>query len=79
MQVQLPCYEHNSLSPLTLHRPSLLQPFPALHMAFARFTNLGEMMNLGGLDGAVTTLGGRVKLSGKAAGLARRAVYAVSF
>eukprot|EP00752_Nemacystus_decipiens_P007502 g6703.t1 len=42
-----------------------------------RFLNLGEMMNLGGLDGSVTTLGGRVKLSGKAAGLARRAVYAV--
>ena len=40
--------------------------------------NLGEMMNLGGLDGSVTTLGGRVKLTGKAAGLARRAVYAVS-
>lgn len=36
------------------------------------------MMNLGGLDGSVTTLGGRVKLTGKAAGLARRAVYAVS-
>ena len=36
-------------------------------------------MNLGGLDGSVTTLGGRVKLTGKAAGLARRAVYAVSF
>lgn len=35
-------------------------------------------MNLGGLDGSVTTLGGRVKLTGKAAGLARRAVYAVS-
>lgn len=43
-----------------------------------RFLNLGEMMNLGGLDGSVTTLGGRVKLTGKAAGLARRAVYAVS-
>lgn len=43
-----------------------------------RFINLGEMMNLGGLDGSVTTLGGRIKLSGKAAGLARRAVYAVS-
>ncbi|CAM9279335.1 unnamed protein product [Ectocarpus sp. 6 AP-2014] len=42
-----------------------------------RFLNLGEMMNLGGLDGSLTTLGGRVKLSGKAAGLARRAVYAV--
>lgn len=37
------------------------------------------MLNLGGLDGSVTTLGGRVKLTGKAAGLARRAVYAVSF
>lgn len=36
------------------------------------------MMNLGGLDGSVSTLGGMVKLSGKAAGLARRAVYAVS-
>ena len=35
-------------------------------------------MNLGGLEGSVTTLGGRVKFSGKAAGLARRAVYAVS-
>ncbi|CAN0063684.1 unnamed protein product [Ectocarpus sp. 12 AP-2014] len=42
-----------------------------------RFLNLGEMMNLGGLDGSLTTLGGRVKLSGKTAGLARRAVYAV--
>ncbi|CAM9358203.1 unnamed protein product [Pylaiella littoralis] len=42
-----------------------------------RFLNLGEMMNLGGLDGSVTTLGGRVKLTGKAAGLARRAVYAI--
>lgn len=46
---------------------------------FKRFLNLGEMMNLGGLDGSVTTLGGRVKLTGKAAGLARRAIYAVSF
>lgn len=36
------------------------------------------MMNLGGLDGSVTTLGGKIKLTGKAAGLARRAVYAVS-
>lgn len=44
-----------------------------------RFVNLGEMMNLGGLDGSVSTLGGMVKLTGKAAGLARRAVYAVSF
>lgn len=34
-------------------------------------------MNLGGLEGSVTTLGGRVNLSGKAAGLARRAVYSV--
>lgn len=43
-----------------------------------RFVNLGEMMNLGGLDGSVATLGGRIRLTGKAAGLARRAVYAVS-
>ena len=43
-----------------------------------RFVNLGEMMNLGGLDGSVSTIGGMVKLTGKAAGLARRAVYAVS-
>lgn len=34
-------------------------------------------MNLGGLEGSVSTLGGRVNLSGKAAGLARRAVYSV--
>lgn len=42
-----------------------------------RFVDLGEMMNLGGLDGSITALGNRVKLTGKAAGLARRAVYAV--
>lgn len=36
------------------------------------------MMNLGGLDGSVSTLGGMLKITGKAAGLARRAVYAVS-
>lgn len=36
-------------------------------------------MNLGGLDGSITALGNRVKLTGKAAGLARRAVYAVSY
>lgn len=35
-------------------------------------------MNLGGLDGSVSTLGGMLKITGKAAGLARRAVYAVS-
>lgn len=61
----------------TLNPPSVVIFFPSILLR--RFLNLGEMMNLGGLDGSMTTLGGRVKLTGKAAGLARRAVYAVSF
>ncbi|CAN0120083.1 unnamed protein product [Discosporangium mesarthrocarpum] len=41
-----------------------------------KYINLGEMMTLGGATGAVSALGGRLQLTGPAAALARRAVYA---
>ena len=40
------------------------------------FVPLGEMLTLGSLDASITGLGGLFKLSGPAAALARRAVYA---
>lgn len=42
-----------------------------------RYVDLGELMNLGGLNGSLSALSGRIRLDGKAAGLARRAIYAV--
>mmetsp|Transcript_22487 Transcript_22487/g.48981 ORF Transcript_22487/g.48981 Transcript_22487/m.48981 type:complete len:589 (+) Transcript_22487:159-1925(+) len=41
------------------------------------FLNLGEMMTLGSNDATITTLGGRVGLSGPAASWLRRLIYAV--
>jgi demethylphylloquinone reductase len=41
-----------------------------------KFTNLGEMVSLGRLDGAVSALNSLVSFKGPAAAVARRAVYA---
>ncbi|CAM9732679.1 unnamed protein product, partial [Phaeothamnion confervicola] len=41
-----------------------------------KFLDLGQLLTLGPQDGAVTTLGERLKFDGPAAGLARRLVYA---
>ncbi|KAL7535712.1 hypothetical protein ACHAXR_010946 [Thalassiosira sp. AJA248-18] len=42
-----------------------------------KFLNLGEMMTLGNDDATISTLGGRVELSGPAASWLRRWIYAV--
>jgi len=42
-----------------------------------KFLNLGEMMTLGSDDATISTLGGRVELSGPAASWLRRWIYAV--
>lgn len=42
-----------------------------------RYIPLGEMLTLGKLDGAITSLGGYVTLNGPLAAIGRRAIYAV--
>ena len=41
------------------------------------YLNLGEMMTLGGNDATISSLGGLVQLSGPAASVARRLIYAI--
>lgn len=76
---ELPCTAQVALqqSQTVARNIQLLRERKDKALAVFRFIPLGEMLTLGTLDAAISSLGGLVSISGPLAAIGRRAIYAV--